>query len=154
MFCKKCGYVIPESAGFCPKCGAKIDTMSQGRPAMTVNQPARQDPFPAQPVYGTPFITPQQQQEANSILIWGILGLAFSCTFFLSFLGIIFSSIAKGKVRDYIARYGVLYGKAKVGNILSTVGIPVGIVMTVLLAIYIIYIIVLAAAIGSYYYYY
>lgn len=130
-------------------------------------QPQYQEPVYQQPQYQQPphqyiqpvpqpvapdFVTPQQQAEANSVLIWGILGLAFACTFWLSFLGIIFSAIDRGKVKDYLYRYGVLYGKAKVGNILSRIGLPVGIVLTAFAVIYVIYAIVIAGAAVAYYY--
>lgn len=114
-------------------------------------QPVYEQPVCEQPVYEQPphqYIqpvpeipgvpTPQQQSDSNSLLVFGILGLAFACTFYLSFLGIIFSAIAKGKSRDYLFRYGAHYGKAKVGRILANIGLPVGIVLTCLFVTYLI----------------
>lgn len=159
MNCKKCGAVIPDGGIICPYCG--FDTRSPGFQTLNnsqrYEQPAQAQYVQPQSQYVQPqpvtpaYVTPQQQAEANSVLIWGILGLAFSCTFWLSFLGIIFSAIARGKVKDYLYRYGVLYGKAKVGNILSRIGLPVGIVLTVFAVIYIIYALALAGAVIYYY---
>ena len=161
MNCKKCGAIIPDGGIICPYCG--FDTRSPG--VQTLNNAQRyQEPVQAQyippqpapqPQYTPPvspaYVTPQQQSEANSVLIWGILGLAFGCTFWMSFLGIIFSAIARGKVRDYLSRYGVLYGKAKVGNILSRIGLPVAIVLTVFAVIYLIYLLMAVGTVISYY---
>lgn len=166
MNCKKCGAIIPDGGIICPYCG--FDTRSPSfqtlnnsqryeQPAQAQYIPPQPQPQPQyvqpQPQVVTPgYVTPQQQAEANSVLIWGILGLAFACTFWLSFLGIIFSAIDRGKVKDYLFRYGALYGKAKVGNILSRIGLPVGIVLTAIFVIYIIYAIVLAGTAVAYYY--
>ena len=84
-----------------------------------------------------PLVTEKQKNDANQLFVWGIIGLAFSSSFYLSFLGIIFSSIARKKAKAYIARYHVIYGKAKVGNILSKIGLPLGIGVTVLFILYI-----------------
>ena len=145
MYCRKCGVPLPEDARFCTQCGFDnaAPLISEAEPyAPVYEQPQYQQsvaPYPAQAYQPQqPFVSEEQKQEANSVLIWGIIGLAFSCTFFLSFLGIIFSAVAKKKAKAYIARWGTIYGKAKVGNILSTVGIPVGIVFTVLFVIYLI----------------
>ena len=87
----------------------------------------------------------------SNVLVWGILGLSFACTPFLNFLGIIFSVVAKRKSNAYAAANGPLYGQAKVGHILATVGLIVGIILTVIFGIY--FMIACAAcvsALGSY----
>lgn len=91
----------------------------------------------SEPVNAVPLVTEEQKHDANDLFVWGIVGLAFSSSFFLSFLGIIFSSIARNKAKAYIARYHAIYGKAKVGNILSKVGVPLGIGLTILCILYI-----------------
>ncbi|MBQ3416502.1 MAG: hypothetical protein IJH32_01525 [Ruminococcus sp.] len=162
MNCKQCGAIIPDGGIICPYCG--FDT--RGPSVQTLNNSQRfQQPVQAQyippqpqPQYIPPqqpvapaYVTPQQQADANSVLIFGILGLAFACTFWLSFLGIIFSAIDRGKVKDYLYRYGVLYGKSKVGNILSRIGLPVAIVLTALAVFYTIYLIAIAGTVAYYY---
>ena len=101
-----------------------------------------------QPVYQQPTVDPALNGMSKSILIWGIIGLAFSCTFYLSLLGIIFSAIGKGKVKSFLAAGGQLSGKAKVGSILAKVGLILGIVLTVLFVIWL-FVIVIAAVKGS-----
>lgn len=90
-----------------------------------------------------PLVTEEQKHDTNDLFVWGIIGLAFSSSFFLSFLGIIFSSIARKKAKAYIARYKTIYGKAKVGNILSKIGLPLGIGLTVLCILYITFIVLM-----------
>ena len=93
-----------------------------------------------------------------SVLVFGILGIAFACTFYLSFLGIIFGAIALSKAKQYVNSGYVLTGRAKVGKILGMVGLILGIVLTVILLIVIVVAIIAAASYsGSYYssnYYY
>lgn len=112
-------------------------------------QPAYAQPEqPTQPVYAQPVAAPVQQLEslASSALTMGILSLVFACTFFISFLGIVFGAIGKGKAKQFALLNGLPAGKAKVGSILSTAGLIVGIIMTVILVIYII---AIAASIAS-----
>ena len=113
----------------------------------------------AQPQYnaGAPMEDPVERNLSKSILIFGILGIAFACTFYLSFLGIIFGAIALSKAKKYAASGYVVTGRAKVGKILGLVGLILGIVMVVILLIVIIVAIVAAASYNSYYssnYYY
>ena len=76
----------------------------------------------------------------GNVLTFGILGLAFSCTFIL---GLIFSIIGKKKAAAYAAAHGQLEGAAKVGSILAKVGFIISIVV---LVIYVIAFIVRLAA--------
>ena len=115
---------------------------------------------PAQPMYGQPTysapaaVDPAEAAMSKSVLIFGILGIAFGCTYYLSFLGIIFGAIALSKAKKYVASGYPLAGKAKVGRILGLVGLILGIVLTVILIIVIIFAIIYAASYSSYYYYY
>lgn len=151
MNCKHCGAFLPEGTKFCPSCGTEV--------VEEVVQPQ----YNAQPQYD---VQPQYQQyvgyeapaydqteraaSAKSALTWGILGLAFAVSFYLSFLGIIFSAIAKNKVKAYVAAFGEPTAKVKTGNGLATGGLIAGIVLTVLLVIFIIA--VAGAASIDYYY--
>ncbi len=81
---------------------------------------------------------------STKVLVFGILGLAFACSFYLSFLGIIFSAIGMSQANNFARENGAVFGKAKVGRILSKVGLPLGIVFTVISVIYIIVMVLLA----------
>ena len=70
---------------------------------------------------------------SKGALVFGILGLSFACTVYLSILGIVFSAIGLGKAGAFAAREGSLYGKAKVGRGLALGGLIAGIVFAVLL---------------------
>ena len=120
MICNNCGANIPDGSTFCTNCGASV------APAQT-----------AQPVYA-PASNGIKTVSPGKVLTWGILGLAFACTFWLSFLGIIFSSVGLKNANTFLAENGMLYGPAKVGRILAKAGLIVGIVLTAIFFIYII----------------
>ena len=86
-----------------------------------------QEPAP-QPEYYNSDGTPDDGGASTPILILGILGLAFS---FSGVIGIILSAIAKGKAKGFKARFGSLFGKAKVGNGLAKAGLIIAIIMTI-----------------------
>ncbi|MBR4905871.1 MAG: zinc ribbon domain-containing protein [Clostridia bacterium] len=139
MFCQNCGTQLPEGVKFCPECGAPVEIVEPLRNEPIVENIAA-EPI-QEPVYETPVQQPivQSNPEAAAlstpILVFGILGLSFACIPYVNFLGIIFSAIAKGKVKQFLGLGGVLSGKAKVGNILATVGLIIGIIFTVIFAI-------------------
>ena len=87
-----------------------------------------------QPVYN-------QTSPQPSTLAFGILSLVFG-----PILAIIFGAIGRKKGNAYIAQGGTLTGAAKVGFILSKVGLILGIISTVFLVIYIV---LFAAGIAS-----
>jgi hypothetical protein len=105
-------------------------------------QPQYQQPQYQQPQYQQPTYYAQPQPAANvsgkPALTFGILGIIFACTFYFSFLGIIFSAIGLGKAKAFRAAAGQLSGPAKVGKILSTIGLIVGIILTVICLIVVI----------------
>ena len=117
MFCKQCGTNIPDDTKFCPNCGSAVEE--------TAIQPAEVAAV-AKPVAG----------NSTEVLVWGIIGLAFACSFFMSFLGIIFSAIAKKKAKGYESTYGLVSGKARIGKNLAKAGFIVSIILTVLCAVY------------------
>lgn len=83
--------------------------------------------------------------KPSNVLTFGILALAFCGG---GILGIIFGAIGKNKAKAYVDYYGETTGQVKAGSIMSKIGFIVGIVMTVILAIYIILMIV---GMASYY---
>lgn len=140
MYCKNCGTMIAEGAAFCSNCGTPVETKADPAPAYSeVTTPA-----------GSYTYAPAPTVDGGSILTFGILALAFACTFFASFLGIVFGAVCKGKVNAYCAAGAPLEGKAKVGSILGKVGLILGIVMTAIFVVYI-FVIVIAALSFSYY---
>ena len=85
----------------------------------------------------------QNNQQPN-ILAFGILSLVLGPLF-----AIIFGSIGRKKGNEFIAAGGTLTGPAKVGYILSKVGVILSIIATVFLVIYII-LIAAGAASGAF----
>ena len=168
MFCSNCGNQISEGSRFCGVCGAPVEVAPQQQPAQTqpvqpqqpaqpeqpvYQQPVYQQPVYQQPVYQQPvYQQPVYQQEnvvdpiakemadkaAGSALTFGILSLVFACTFYLSFLGIIFACIAFSKAnKNKMFNNGVLHAKAKVGRGLAMGGLIAGIVFTFFLLIFV-----------------
>ena len=79
-------------------------------------------------------------------MITGILAAAFSCTFFLSFLGIVFGPMGLSKAKQYLTQYGSYPVKVRIGKYLSIGGLAMGIFMTIYFAIYLLGIIVAIAS--------
>ncbi len=133
MYCKNCGLTAPEGAVFCANCGAAIP--AQETPEATV-------------ITDSPRNSELATAAGRKAMIWGIIALVLSEW---GIVGLIISIIAKKHVKGYIAEFGPCTGKAKVGQILSTVALIVSIVMTCVWAIYIAYfvfLIIFAASVG------
>ncbi len=77
--------------------------------------------------------SPEPTPNTTTVLIFGILGLSFSCSFYLSFLGIIFSALCLSHAGEYYRITGQLTGKVRVGRILSRIGLILGITMSAFL---------------------
>lgn len=137
----------PAQSGFQP-------AQSGFQPAQNDFQPQTQTPVYSQSSnnesynynYSQPANNPLLEKLSSSALTMGILALVFAEFPFLSFLGIIFGALGLGKAKAFTASAGNLYGKAKVGRILSLVGLIISIVMTV---IYFFYFFIIIIAIGS-----
>lgn len=146
MFCTKCGKEISNDAVFCPECGNRV-----GNNATSTQQ--TQNTYNPNPTYHqqTPPSSAKTSSYSNNnssayddyvseseknglavkILIFGILSLA------ISFIpGWIFGSIAKNKAEEFTYLYGGLYGAAKVGKILGTIGLILSIISTIGFALY------------------
>ena len=164
MFCNNCGAQLEEGTKFCAVCGAPVQDaapVQQATPqyeAPAPEAPSYEAPaYNAAPVYdAAPAYTPSpaynaapaENPFAGSVLKWGIMALAFACSFYISFLGIVFGIKAKNTAADALAANNgqPLSGKAKVGAILGKVGLIVGIVMTAILALYLLILIIVAIA--------
>ena len=167
MFCKNCGQEIPEGVKFCGNCGTPVAVQpAPEAPAPQAPQPQYQAPqyqapqpqpqyqAAPQPQYQAPqqqyvqptYASPAAAQEQPNILVLGILSLVF-CS--LGIPGIIIGAIGRSKGKKFIQAGGTLTGAAKVGYILSLLGLIFGIVMTVFWAIYVIVIIAGFAMRGS-----
>ena len=79
----------------------------------------------------------------SQCLTWGILGLALSET---GIIGLIFSIIAKNKIKAYNASGQAPSGQVNTGSRLATAGLIVSIVFIV---IWVIYIIAISAAVAN-----
>ena len=114
MFCEKCGAQIDGQA-YCPQCGTPTNQT-------TVKQPIQYQTYPAQPNQPV-----QTQVSPTSVLIWCIVGAALSWT---GIVGLIFSIIGLRKANAYINTYGPISTQAKIGKILSIIGIVCSAIMT------------------------
>lgn len=126
MICKNCGATLADTASFCPSCG--MVCTNNTNTANTTNTADMGSPVKNAP-------SEQASACSKSVLIFGILGLAFSVSFYLSILGIFFSSIALKKANSFKESEGSLYGRAKVGKNLGLGGLIAGIVLTIVLII-------------------
>ncbi|MBQ7698911.1 MAG: zinc ribbon domain-containing protein [Clostridia bacterium] len=112
MYCKKCGSQIPDNAVFCTECGARTNDREERY--IPVAQPVK-DPVP----------------DAAPILVLGILSIALA-----GIGGLVCAIICFKKVKAYIAAGGALTGIAKVGRILSIVGLALSIATCVYVTVY------------------
>lgn len=135
MYCKNCGTKLEEGALFCPSCGYRKEDEQFSEPVKVVRSDKAEE-------YAL-------NEQAKSILVMGILAIAFTETLIFSFLSIIFGAITSKKVKAYVKDGGILSGKAKVGKILGKIGLILGIVITVFVVLYIV---LIAGFIGSFYY--
>ena len=138
MICTNCGTQFEDGA-FCPNCGTPAAAAPAPAPAPAPQAAPQYNYAPQpQPVYsaapaGAAAGDPEQEK---SCLITGILAAAFSCTFFLSFLGIVFGPMGLNKAKTYLNTYGTYPVKVRIGKYLSIGGLAMGIFMTVYFAIY------------------
>ena len=117
-FCPNCGAQVPDGTAYCTNCGAAIKT----------EQPQT---YQVKTEVVTPNTTP--------ILVFGILSLCLT-----AILGIIFGSIARNKAKVLALQGYPITGKAKVGQILGTIGLICGIISTIVIAIYALVAIIIA----------
>ncbi len=117
MYCRYCGAQIEDTARFCSACGQE-------------QMRAQED------IKFSSDFEAAKDQLSSQILTWGILSLAFSCTFIFSLIGFIFSFVAKSKVKMYVRQFGQVEYRSRVGRDLSTAGFIVGLILTILASMY------------------
>ena len=111
MFCGNCGAQLDDSFRACPRCGAPVQ---------------RQQTSAA---YNPTYIDPRSNPKP--VLVFGILSLSFSLTFFLSFLGTIFGIVGLVKAKAYNNFTGNVPSKqVTIGRRLSLAGLIVGSIIT------------------------
>ncbi len=116
MYCKKCGAQVFENTRFCPNCNMVIYGEEQNITETSTYEGPMGSPAPT--------------------LIWGILGLAFSVTFWLSVLGLIFSIIGINKSKRFLNFTGGAENtRVTVGRCFSIAGIIVSCAMIVLMTV-------------------
>lgn len=121
QFCHACGNPV-SNAQFCQTCGAQL---LAGHPVcVRCGSPVGQQPVNA-------FRQEEADKLASSALTFGIMGVIFSLSFFLSILGVIFSAIAMSKAKKYKVMTGTFLGKAGVGRGLGIGGLISGIIFSV-----------------------
>lgn len=145
MICPNCNKNISDGFQCCPYCGTRV-APTDVTITSTVTTPAYG--APASNAYSAPVSAPSAQSAAlaSSALTFGILALAFACTWIVSFLGIVFGIMAKNKADNVLRMDGILTGKAKTGRILGKAGLIAGIIMSAIFVLYIILIFVIIFA--------
>lgn len=134
-YCYNCNNWVDDNPGRCPFCGGQTTPVQNPQPISYQQPVAEQNSFKQ-------YI----EQLGSDILKWGIMSVAFACSFLASFMGIFFAVKANKKVEEYIRCMGYVNGKAKVGKYLAKGGLIGGIVMTALFSLYVIlYAIIIAA---------
>lgn len=147
MYCKECGTILPEGATYCPECGSASTVNQATYSSGSTNNNEWTKTNTTTPTYQN---TTNYTELSKSILTKGILALVFSCTFWLSFLGIVFGCITSKRTQMFCNAGNVLTGKAKVGSILGKVGLILGIVLTAIFVIYLLVAIIAAVASTTY----
>lgn len=122
MFCKYCGNELPEGTTFCLRCG-KDDSVQVVGYSSDTQKDANNDVNDEKNLNDKRPVDKNKDDLSGSILKFSILGLAFSLSFWLSLLGLIFSIISRMKLRVYIEKYGNTEGRATVGKHIGLVGL-------------------------------
>ncbi len=129
MFCKKCGAQIPDDSIFCVNCGEHMGYQSTDEANNTVNVDNA-----ISENQECVLSLEEQEEMANEVLKWGILGAVFSEN--ICFLGIPFSAKAKRLAAEYEFCKCKNDARVTVGKILGKIGFIVGLVSTIILGAY------------------
>lgn len=161
MYCKYCGVSLPEECKFCPSCGKRLEndtatemkavevvtpvvagseTTVSATSAVTVEEKIFEKgslSVVEKPVAESRVEDEERDKAGGSILTFAILGLAFGETLILSVLGLIFTYIARNKIKKYVEKYGETTGCASVGKGLSIAGLIVSWIGVGVFALYV-----------------
>ena len=133
MFCKYCGNELPDGTTFCPKCGSDDTPVTTEKSDTEIKNDTT-----FECVLETVPKDVTKDSLASKILAFAIIGLAFACSLYLSFVGVVFSLISRSKLKKYIKNYGDTEGKATVGKHLGLVAmivsfaLSIGLIFTIL----------------------
>lgn len=123
MICKHCGAEIADGKKFCGECGAPVEVH-------TVI--VRDTPRPNKE---------EENSKARTVMILGIVGFAVGYLY-SAIAGIVLCAIGRKKAKEHEETYGELTGKAKVGGILSLVGLILNIIKVVFTVLAVVYVLV------------
>ena len=121
MICKHCGAEIADGKKFCGDCGAPVE----------VHTVIVRDTPPTNKA--------EENGRARTVMIFGIVGFAVGYLY-SAIAGIILCAIGRKKAKEHEEEYGELTGKAKVGGILSLVGLILNIVKVVITVLAVVYV--------------
>ena len=137
MICTNCGTQFEDGA-FCPNCGTPAAASPAPAPAPAPQAAPEYNyaPQPQQIYAAAPGVAAGNPEEEKSCLVMGILAAALSCTFFASFMGIVFGIIGLNKSKAFLAAHGSYPVKVRIGKYLSIGGLAFGAFMTIYFVIY------------------
>ena len=128
MFCKCCGSEIADGVEVCPVCGDEVDSeIVNAVKEVSVEVVEVQSQQTSEDAA-------MQASQGKQILAFSIVGLALPFVGFIPVIGgfvgfpgyiaaLIFSIIARSKIKAYKKKFGALRGPAAVGNGLSIPGL-------------------------------
>lgn len=120
MKCSWCGGDVSNGATICPHCEAPFDKTE-------IESALAEEKLHEK----------KRNKSRNTILTIGIISLAIDYLWVLSPIGLVLSIITKVLVGGYKKRYGEVDGKARAGSVLSTIGLILGIILTIVFIIYV-----------------
>lgn len=129
MYCKHCGSSIDDGAKYCQHCGGE----QYGEKKIVVNATVENHEDENKK---NSALEMKKAEMAGEIFRLGLMSVIFPQTLIIAFLGIVFSLKAKSAVNEYKRQFGALTGRALAGHILSIPGLILGIVYTVITALY------------------
>jgi len=144
MFCKNCGSQLSDDAKFCEYCGTPIEVAEDVQTNTPEPEFIQTEPTSSQ----ARAVNDPSLPSLGSILGFGIASVA-TCEFGIP--GIIFGAIGKSKAKQVLNGGGALGGQGKAGNIMSKVGLIIGIVMTVIWTIYVLIVGIAACSLNLYF---
>lgn len=138
MYCPICGAMINQGSDTCQYCGTKVNSVNNVNNQGYQSAPNNSYQQSYQPSYQQPVRQKYSKKYSILSMVFGAVSIEFAALAFYPILGlifilpcfIVFSALSKSfKNKHFDAGYPS-NGFVKAGKILSTIAIPVGIVMT------------------------